>query len=471
MMRFGLVLPLLALSACAVGPDHVAPDPVLPTAYSAPAPSLPASGTLWWRGFGDEALEDLIGQALADNIDLAVARERLVEANALIDAETAGLRPSAGAGLDAGGTSVVSGNGNAGTSASTGLSFGFVPDIFGAQRRRIERAEAQRDALAFDRADLQRTTVATLAERYIDWQRSRARLELLDTSLALQQQTLDIVERRAEAGLSADLDVQRAAADLASTRAQKGGLDIALASARHDLAILTGQAPTGFDSLDDIPVQLPDFAGGPASGVPADLVRQRADLRAAERELAAASAAIGIAEAELYPALSIAGSLTGDIGAADRIVDNVIAQLGAALSLSLTDGGQRRANVRAAESRACQAALAYQAVLLDALGDVETALVTINAIEAQSVELQTAVTASEQAFDQLNALYREGLASFIDILDAQRTLFDVLDAQRQLISSRQSQLESQANHAKAIIGLYRALGAPVSPDPDPASPS
>jgi outer membrane protein, multidrug efflux system len=153
--------------------------------------------------------------------------------------------------------------------------------------------------------------------------------------------------------------------------------------------------------------------------------------------------------------------LTGDIGAADRIVDDVVAQLGIALSLSLNDGGERRANVRAAEARARQAAFVYQGVLLDALGEVETALVTIDAIEAQSIELQTAVTASEQAFDQLNALYREGLASFIDILDAQRTL----------ISSRQSQLESRANHAKAIIGLYRALGAPVTPAPDPASPT
>ncbi|HBO12539.1 MAG TPA: hypothetical protein DD491_07125, partial [Halieaceae bacterium] len=118
---------------------------------------------------------------------MAVARERLVEANALIDAETAGLRPRVDAELDAGGSSVLSGSGNAGTSASTGLVLGFVPDIFGAQRRRIERAEAQRDALAFDQDDIQRTTVATVADRYIDWQRSRARLELLDTSLALQQ--------------------------------------------------------------------------------------------------------------------------------------------------------------------------------------------------------------------------------------------------------------------------------------------
>lgn len=456
-----LALPLLTLSACAVGPDHVAPDPVLPPAYSAPAPALPVADGLWWQGFQDATLDALVTAALAGNLDMAVARERLVEANALIDAETAGLRPRVDAELDAGGSSVLTGSGNPGTSASTGLVLGFVPDIFGAQRRRIERAEAQRDALAFDRDDIQRTTVATVADRYIDWQRSRARLELLDTSLALQQQTLDIVERRAEAGLSADLDVQRAAADLASTRAQKGNLEIALASARHDLAILTGQAPTGFSGLEDVAVQLPDFAGGPASGVPADLVRQRADLRVAERDLAAASAAIGVAEAELYPALSIAGSLTGDLGAADRIVDDVIAQLGAALSLNLTDGGERRANVRAAEARARQAALVYQAVLLDALGEVETALVTIEAIEAQSVELQRAVTASEQAFDQLNALYREGLASFIDILDAQRTL----------ISSRQSQLESRASHAKAIISLYRALGAPVSPDPDPGSPT
>ncbi|WP_238934482.1 efflux transporter outer membrane subunit [Maricaulis parjimensis] len=453
-MRSLFVLaPVFAVSACVVGPDHVPPQPDLPPAYSAPAPEIDASPELWWRGFEDATLDDLIAQALDGNIDLAIARERLAEADAVLEAARAGLRPSLDAQADGTGSTVLTGSGTAGTSASSGLVFGFVPDLFGGQRRRIEQAQAQRDALDFDRADIERTTVAAIAGRYIDWQRSRARLDLLDTSLALQQQTLDIVERRAEAGLSADLDVQRAAADLASTRAQKGNLDIALAEARHDLAILTGQAPTGWDGLQDVPVYIPDFAGGPEAGVPADIVRQRADLQAAERELAAASAAIGVAEAELYPALSIPGRITGDLGSADRIVSNVVAQLGLALSVPLMDGGERRADVRAAEARARQAALTYQALLIDALGEVETALVSIDAIEARSVELQRAVTASEQAFDQLNALYREGLASFIDILDAQRTL----------ISSRQSQLESRADHAQAIIDLYRSLGAPVTP--------
>lgn len=448
LVPFALVL---TAASCAVGPDYRAPDPVLPPAWSSGTDPAGETGTVWWRGFADPVLEGLVERGLAENTDIGIAMARLEEADALVGVQRSGLAPTLDGSASGDASTVLSGDGDNESGASAGLAFGFVPDIFGGQRRRIEQAEATRQARALDVADVQRLTAASIAERYIQLRRSRARLDLLATSLELQQQTLDIVRQRAEAGLSADLDVQRAASDLARTRAQRGNLDIAEAGAAHDLAILTGQLPVGMGIVPAGGTDVPVFAGGPPAGIPADLVRQRPDLRAAERELAAASAAIGVATADLYPALDIPGRLTADIGSADDIFGDVVAQIGAALSVPLFDGGGREANLRAAEARARQAALAYRQTLLEALGEVETALVSLQAIQARTEELGRAVDASQQAFDQLDALYREGLASFIDILDAQRTL----------ISSRESQVDSQADYALAVVDLYRALGAPV----------
>ena len=443
-----------SLAGCTVGPDYNAPAPGVPRTWSEAVPgSEAASATAWWRGFGDEQLETLITTALDDNIDVQIAVARLTEAEARITSQRAANWPSVDASADASATGDISGDAASSTGAGLGAALAFVPDVFGGRRRQIEQVEATAAARRFDIEDVKRVTAASIAERYIELRRSRARLDLLTTSLELQQQTLDIVRQRAEAGLSADLDVQRAASDLARTRAQRGSLDIAEARALHDLAILTGAVPGTLGLEPAADTAIPDYSDSLAPGVPADLLRRRADLQAAERDLAAASAAIGVATAELYPAFSIPGSITADLGSADRLVGDTVARIGAAVDVPVFDGGRRRAGVDIAEARAEQALLAYRQTLLEAVGEVEDALVSIRAVEARTAELERAVTASEQAFDQLDALYREGLASFIDILDAQRTLID----------SRESLLDSQADHALAVIALHRALGAPVDP--------
>lgn len=450
------------VSGCVVGPDYTPPQADLPGAFHAPLPVADGEAQpVWWQGFDDPELARLIALALDDNLDIALARARLDEADALVTRAQAGLAPSLDASVDGSASAVLSGDGSDETRAGLGLGLSYLPDLFGGQRRGIEQAEATRQAREFALEDARRLTAAAIAGRYIEWQRSRARLSLLETSLDLQRQTLDIVERRAEAGLSADLDVQRAASDLARTRAQRGSLDVVRAAALHDLAVLTGQIPGEARLAGAETATIPHLSRVPLDALPADLLRQRPDLQAAERQLAAASAAVGIAEAELYPSLSLPGSITADLGSADRLVSSVMARLGASLTVPLTDGGARRAGIEAAEARLDQARLSYRAVLLNALAEVETALVQLQAVDAQVVELETAVTASEQAFEQLNALYREGLASFIDILDAQRTL----------ISSREAQLDARADQTAALVDLYRVLGAPVSPVAAPATRS
>jgi NodT family efflux transporter outer membrane factor (OMF) lipoprotein len=446
-------LAALGVAACAVGPGPIAPSAATPPEYLTPTPIPVAAEGPWWAGFQDPVLDQLIDRALADNVEIGIALARLDEALALLDASRAGLFPTVDAGVSANIQSTLDGGAAGSGSADGGFGFGFLPDIFGRQRGVIEEARARADAQAFIVEDTRRLTAAAVADAYVELRRSTARLELLDTSLELQRQTLEIVQQRFEAGLSADLDVRRAESDLSRTQAQRGTLSLAQARARYALAVLLGQAPgAGLMLGEEEAAIIPSFVAGPEAGVPADLVRRRPDLRVAEADLAGAAAAIGVATAELYPVLSLSGSLSGDLGSAD-IVDAIVAQAGAAIDLLLFDAGERRAEIRAAEAGAQAAALAYRQTLLDSLSEVETNLVAIRSFQDRREQLGLAVTSSEQAFEQLNALYREGLATFIDILDAQRTL----------IGSRESFVDSEADLAAAIISLYASLGAPTAP--------
>jgi len=447
------------LSACATGPERgpelgpeprvTAPD--LPLAYAQVEDGAPAAnqgvspGDVWWAGFDDPVLATLIETGLAQNRDIAAALARLDAASAQITAARAGLFPrlDGEASIDA---RTQPGGSDLDTSASAAGLFSFTPDLFGGQRRAIEAARADaasQEALA---ADVRRLTAASIASQYLALARAQARFALLETSLDLQRQTLDIVRQRFEAGLSAGLDVQRAEADLARTQAQRGTLIIARAEALNALAVLSGRTLSGWDVPE--PDAIPSFTRDIAPGVPAALLRGRPDIRAAEADLAAALARVGVARAALYPQLTLPGSITADLGAAD-FADTITAQIAAVLDIPLFDAGARRAGLTASQALAAAALADYEQAVLVAVADVETALARIDAIEARRQELARAVTASERAFDQLNALYREGLATFIDILDAQRTLID----------SREAAVNADAELAQAVIDLYAALGA------------
>jgi NodT family efflux transporter outer membrane factor (OMF) lipoprotein len=455
----------LLLSACAAGPDYAAPDLPVPERFAgdpqsgAPAPA--DTGTPWWDGFSDPVLSDLVETALADNLSVAQAAQRLAAAEALAGAARSDFFPT----LDGDITGVARSDGT--DAAEAGLAATQIIDINGRLRRAEDRARAQALAARYDLADTRRLTAASVASLYVELRRTRARLALLDASLDLQQRTLDIVERRAEAGLSADLDVRRAAADLARTRAQRGGLALQRARALNGLSVLLAQAPG--DALGAFDLELEtegdaaaalglSYDGAIRAGVPADLLRRRPDLRAAEADLVAATAAIGVEAADLYPSLRIPGSLSADL--TDGAGEDVIAAISAVIDVPIFDLGRRRAEVRAAEARAAEAALAYEQALLDALREVETGFVAIESVRATLADLDTAVAESEQAFSQLNALYREGLASFIDVLDAQRTLID----------SREAFVDSEADLASAVIDLQLALAAPAGAR-TPSTPS
>lgn len=435
----------LLLTACAgAEPEVMIPLVEVPPVYAA---GLPPSGIdrEWWLGYNDPVLDTLIRQGLAANLDVDAAADRLGSAAALLRAERSDFVPSI-----SGITEVGASLSNDGAVTATAGLFGlFNPDINGRLAAEERAAAADYAEAEYLLADQRRLLAAAVASQYIEYRRTGAQLELLEQSTDLQEQTLRIVTLRFEAGLAANLDVRRAAADLAQTQARRGLIEIARNEAQNALAILLAEPPGAFSVPSANDARIPDYGLGPPAGIPADLLRRRTDMLAAEAQLAQAAANIGIERADLQPSLTIPGTLGIGDGTLGGLFGDFLIGIGAALDLPLFDGGRRRAEVAAAESEA-QARLAeYNGAFLNALGEVENALVAIEAYRQRSDALSEAIEESETALSQSNALYREGLAS----------LFDVLDAQRQLIASRQSLIDSEAALANSYTAFHAGIGS------------
>jgi multidrug efflux system outer membrane protein len=449
MCRIALAAAMTVLFAGCVSPRIPTVEPAagvaLPADYFAGARPEPGLDDVWWRGFDDPALNALVDQALLRNQSIEAARQRLAAARAIVVAESSDFVPTIDAELA--GDAAFDDGGRFSDGASAALGGVWVIDINGRLAAERTAAIAAADGAAHLVADQRRLIASAVASQYIELKRTASRLRLLEESTDLQRQTLRIVTLRFEAGLSSNLDVRRARADLARTQAQRGLLLVARARAANALAVLTGEPPSGVPEVSE-DAQVPRYANGPAIGVPADLLRRRPDLLLAEAEVAAAAAVVGIERADLLPNLALPGLVTAGDGSIDGLFSSAIAGLSAVLGLPLLDGGRRKAEVRAAES-SLEAELAeYRQTLLEVLAETETALTAISAAEDRTSEFQSAVEESEAAFDQSNALYREGLAS----------LFDVLDVQRQLISGREALIDGNADLAQAHVTLFTAVG-------------
>lgn len=448
-------LAALAMTGCtatipaARGPADLAP----PAEYYAQYRPASGAGELWWQGFTDPVLDQLVQDALADNLDVAAANARLRAARALVTAEQSDLLPSVGATASAG--AEADSAGDTGLAAGAGIAGQLDLDLSGRLSAEVQAAAANASAAEYFLADQRRLVAAAVAGQYIELRRTGARLALLEESTDLQQQTLRIVTLRFEAGLSANLDVRRAAADLAQTRAQLGLLRLARARAGHALAVLTGDLPGAVEEFAGRDAAIPAYAGGPPTGAPVDLLRRRADILVAEAGLVEAAARIGIERSDLLPNLVLPATLILGDGSLSGLVSDFLGTVGASLDVPLFDGGRRRAEIAAAEAEADARFFEYRLTFLTALAEVENALVAIDAFTDRNTELRQAIEESETAFEQSRALYREGLAS----------LFDVLDAQRQLIASRQSLIDSEADLAASIVALYAATGADPGPTP------
>ena len=402
----------------------------------------------WWENFDDAEFSRVMNVVLEQNLDIDIALSNVRVREADVTIAGAALLPSFDGFMQTQLNSVLTGGVDGDVSAAAGGTLGYDVDIAGGNKRAVQAAMARLEAARITVNDVRRLVTRQAALQYIELRRAEARLVLLQSSLDLQTQTLEIVQSRYNAGLSPALDVDRVAADLARTRAQKGVLEATRKSADYALSVLAGRSPEDLVLKSERQEELPTYQGSLTAGVPADLLRRRPDIRSAEAQLVAELASVGARKADLYPSLRLPGTIQARGGSSNSVAEQVTLGLSAILDVPLFDAGARKARLEAQRAQADIALTTYRASVLDGLQEVETALVRIEALQQRLDELNRAVEASESAYRQLEALYREGLSSFLD----------VLDSQRQLIASRETVIDTQADLAAAIITLNASLG-------------
>jgi NodT family efflux transporter outer membrane factor (OMF) lipoprotein len=471
------------LTACSVGPDYrprSAAELGVPESYSVPAAPTREDLTRWWAKFDDPVLGQLVEQAAAGNTDIAQAIARLRQAREALVQSRSQLLPSisGAAGYNGsenlvGGTrniqlsdgSITSVSSSGGNSFSFGLDAQYQLGLFGEVRRTVEASRAQYQASGFDYVTTLLSIQSEVARNYVLARAYQAQLANARASLAIQDENLEIAGFRVQAGLVSSVDVEQARGQRAQTAATVPDIEQQYNAAVSRLGVLTGQAPGALKTL-IAPVK-PIPAGPPTVGVgiPADTLRQRPDVRAAERTLAAATAQIGVAKAALYPALAISGSIDTNAVTLGGIGDAITGGLFAGLTQAIFNGGRLRAQVRSNEAAADAAFAAYKGTVLLALEDIETAAAALEAARQREVQFRIAFDAASASALLARSQYRTGLTDFTT-LNQQET---------SLLSAQNGLTQARADQAGALVALYTALGggwdATVIPEASATGPT
>jgi NodT family efflux transporter outer membrane factor (OMF) lipoprotein len=453
-------------TGCAVGPDYVAPENPVPPAWHAELrggaiaqPTDPQTLAIWWTTLNDPILTSLIDRAVQGNLDLKKAQARVREARARRGINQADLFPTLNA---TGSTTYSRGNQETGTGRAqdfyaAGFDASWELDVFGGVRRSVEAATADLQASGEDLRNVLVSLLGEVALSYIEARTFQARLAVAEANLAAQAETYELTAVRLEAGLTTALDVEQATVNLESTRSQIPTLRSGLEEAKNRLAILLGEHPGAVHTELAARQPLPVPALEVAVGVPADLLRRRPDVRQAERKLAAQTAQIGVATAELYPKFSLVGSiglnaldLTNLFSAASRAYS-----IGPTVSWRLFDAGAIRKNIEVQSALQEQALIQYEATVLTALEEVENSLVAFVEEQRRREALRDATRAAERAVALAQAQYGAGMVDFRSVLDAQRSLLSLQDQLAQ----------SGGAVTSNVVRLYKALGGGWTPLP------
>jgi multidrug efflux system outer membrane protein len=463
----GTVLALLLLAACAVGPNYHAVAPAPAVVHNAAAADFVAQDpeAAWWQEFEDAELDSLVRRALAANLDLRMAYDRVRAARAVFVERNYDYAPHAT--LQAGYAKSVEQEPGFGLSRITaesdslGIDASWEIDLFGHVRRSVEAARADLGAERASFRDAEVTVAAEVARNYFELRGTQRRLDVARANLASEQQTLDLTKLLDETGRGAELDVQRSRARLDATEATIPPLEAAESQSAYRLAVLLGERPGMLDEeLKAQPAQT--YAKALPIGDTTQLLRRRPDVRIAERQLASATARVGIATADLFPRVNVTGFvgfLSGDIG---RLFNTTLPNDARAWSVAPTvtwaafDLGSVRARLRASEAQSDVAAANYEKVVLMALEDTENSFRTYSKRQAQLKSLSAQAQASRRAAELADIQYREGVADFLVLLDAQRTQLDAEDAV--------AQAETGVN--VAVVAIYKALGGVAQPTSD-----
>jgi NodT family efflux transporter outer membrane factor (OMF) lipoprotein len=451
---------------CAVGPNFQPPKTTVPAQWSAPMAggetNLEPSLASWWKTFNDPQLDSLVERAARTNQDLRIAEARVREARAFYRIASSQLWPT----VDAGGSyarenqsknqpilgslPMPSGIPYENNVYQAGFDASWEIDVFGGNRRAVEAGKAEAAAAEFGRRNVLVTLLGEVARNYVELRGCQRRLEIATNNLKTQEEALALAQDRFKNGLTSDLDVQQAATLLANTRAAIPMLEAGIQGYIHRLGVLLGQPPEALLAELSAPAPIPSAPPNVPAGLPSELLRRRPDIQQAERQLAASTARIGVATADLFPKFS----LTGVAGYESTSASDWFAggskfwSLGPTVQWRIFDAGRIRANIRVQDARQEQALAAYEKTVLMSFEDVENSLVAYAKEQIRRRSLEDAVTSSQDSLHLANQLYGNGLASFINVLDAERSLYQAEDA---LVQSDKAVTQN-------LIGLYKALG-------------
>ncbi|WP_439851738.1 efflux transporter outer membrane subunit [Pseudomonas syringae] len=463
MSAFKLFVPsllVMALAACAVGPDYKTPETAPAKLASAAQGNYDRSkmNTLWWQQFEDPTLNKLVARSLDGNRDLRVAFARLKSARAIRDDVANDVMPvvtsRASSDIGKGQQPGITERRVNSERYDLGLDMAWEVDLFGRIQRQLEASDADQDVAEANLYQLQVTLIAEVVDAYGQLRGAQLREDIARDNLSNQQKSQDITTQLRDAGVGNELDVVRSDARLAAVEATVPQLQAEQARQRNRIATLLGERPDTL-SVDLSPSKLPAIAKALPIGDATQVLRNRPDVRAAERQLAASTARIGVATADLFPRVSLSGFLGFTAGRGSQIGSSAARawSLGPSITWAAFDLGSVRAQIRSADADAEGALANYEQQVLLALEESENAFSDYNKRQQRLVALMRQSESSRAAARLASVQYREGTADFLVLLDAER----------ERLAAEDSQAQAEIELYRGIVAIYKALGGGWQP--------
>jgi len=466
-LKLIVVVCIAGVGACAVGPRYRTPKPDLPPSFGS-ARSMPAGApdlAAWWRSLNDEELDSLVDRAVKSNLDLEIALDRLQQARtyeAVVVGDAVPTVDASAAAARGTGSDLTKGRANQSlTSADNGAGLKHINkiagfdalweiDLFGKFRREIEAASDETQAARAARYDVLITVVADVVHAYVDLRGLQMRAGILRKAADVLRESLRIVNIRYQRGITNELDVALATRELATLEAQLAPVQAQAAAAQYTLAVLVGEYPQSLVNELSKPDLIPTMPAPAAPGVPLDLLKRRPDIQVAERELAANTARIGVATANLFPRITLSAAIgsQGQGWGTSPETSSHIWSFGPGAVWPLLDFGALDAQVDIAGLAAHASLVNYRKTLLTAVQQVDTALDAYEAQRQRMDELSVALSAAQRAVDLATARYNRGLTDFLNVVDAERQFYDL----------QEQYARAQVDQGEQFVELYKSLG-------------
>jgi NodT family efflux transporter outer membrane factor (OMF) lipoprotein len=478
LVRTGVAAAALVLASCSVGPSYRTPKPDVPDRFVASPQAAPGHTSAaaaspavvdlanWWKSLNDPELNSLVDRAVKNNFDIEVALVRLQQARTYeaevvghalpeLDATAAEARGT-GTDLSRGRATqplVSSDNTSALEHINTLAGFDAVweLDVFGGYRRAFQAARFSAQAAAQARYGVITAVISDVVRGYVDLRGAQLQLGILNQASDVLRQSLSIVSQRYERGITNELDAELATRELDSFMAQIAPAEAEVKASQYTLAVLLGVYPESMVDELAAPGMIPSMPGSVAAGAPLDLLKRRPDIQQAERELAANTARIGVATAQLFPQVALVGSLgaqQGQIPGSTEQVGKHLWSFGPGAIWPVLDFGAIDAQVDIADLDARASLANYRERILAAVREVDGAIDSFSAQQARVQNLHHALAAGQRAVDLATARYNRGLTDYLNVVDAEREFYEI----------EQQDVAAQTSAAEQFVLLYRALG-------------